>query len=429
MKELLQKAAAHVEQAEIYVKRVEDHSVSFQASKLKEITHTSEETTTLRLLHEGKLGSSQTTKPGSEDTMLQYALNTVKYGSPVNYSFPGEAKLGEVNIYDPNVTKVSLQEMLDIGADLIAALTAYDPNIKALAGVSKSLSSTSLENTLGFFGESLQSGWSLYFGGEYTSDEGFLTIYDSIAGAFLNRDVEKLKRHIIESFRIARNIVPFKEGQYPVIFSPSEVKTLITPMVACLSGKAISRGFSPWKGRLGEPLLDPRFSLVDDALVNGAVGSKAFDREGTPTSKRALFSNGILSGYLLDLQTAAELKMAPTGNGSIMGPTVNNLILEGGSTSYLTMIEDIEEGVLIDSTMGAWAGNPYGGQVSGNISLGYKIEKGKLVGRIKDCMFSLNVFTDLRDNLVRLSSEQSWKGNFCFPHVQLGNINITTKGE
>ncbi len=51
------------------------------------------------------------------------------------------------------------------------------------------------------------------------------------------------------------------------------------------------------------------------------------------------------------------------------------------------------------------AGNPYGGQVSGDISLGYKIEKGQIVGRIKDAMFSVNVFTDLRDNLVALSSD------------------------
>ena len=65
--------------------------------------------------------------------------------------------------------------------------------------------------------------------------------------------------------------------------------------------------------------------------------------------------------------------------------------------------------------------------MSGNISLGYKIEKGQIVGRIKDAMFSVNVFTDLRDNLVALSSDKLWRGNTCYPYLQLANVNISTK--
>ena len=48
----------------------------------------------------------------------------------------------------------------------------------------------------------------------------------------------------------------------------------------------------------------------------------------------------------------------------------------------------MKKGIVIDHTMGAWAGNPYTGTVTGNIALGYLVEDGEKVGRVKDCMFS-----------------------------------------
>ena len=203
--------------------------------------------------------------------------------------------------------------------------------------------------------------------------------------------------------------------------------TLINPLLACLNGKSIARGFSPLKGRLGDTMFDSQLTLIDDPHIDGASGSSAFDREGIPTERRILIEEGRINGFLLDLQSASELGLKPTGNGNLDGPTPNNVILSPGDVSFADMLRGIDEGVLIDMTMGAWAGNPYGGQVSGNISLGYKIERGQLVGRIKDSMFSLNIFADLQNNLGPLSKEQVWRDNCYFPYVQLNGVNVSTK--
>jgi len=427
MEALLHKALKLADQADIYAKKSVQHAVSFQASKLKDITRMEEEVWTLRLIKDGRLGSATSTKPDSLDVLLEYAANTVKHGAPVAYSLPGSAALVTPRTVDPRVFDVSQQEMLDIAADLVGALNAFDPKIKVFAGVGKASGSVILMNSAGFHATGEITNWHAYLGGEIVNEDGFLSVYDGIIGSDYTTDTGSLKAKVIESFRLAKENASLKPGQYPVIFAPAEVSCLVDPLLACLNGVGISRGFSPFKGRIGELAFDPRFSLIDDALVDGAVGSKGFDREGTPTGRRALIDSGKIGGYLLDLQTAHLLGLSPTGNGGASAPVPNNTLVLGGDKSYDEMLAGIDEGVLIEGTMGAWAGNPYGGQISGNISLGYKIEKGKIVGRVKDCMFSVNVFTDLRDNLTALSREQHWRGNTCYPYLQLANVNISTK--
>jgi len=428
VKELLSRAAKISEQAEVFHSQAEKQAVIFESGKLKELTSTEEQNTTLRMIKAGRLGSASSTKPSSGDTLLQYAANTLQFGSPIAYSFPAQGQLKHPLVRDERVSRVSQREMLELAAEMVAALNSYDPAIKAMAEVSKESGRYTLINSAGFSGECDYTSWVAVFGGELVSErDGFLHIYDYLAGTNFDGDTMSLKQRVIESFRLAKNTATIKPGQYPVIFAPAEVSCLINPLLACLNGKAIARGFSPFKGRLGEMALDQRLSIIDDATIDGALGSKGFDREGIPTGRRALISAGAIAGYLLDLQTAAELKMEPTGNGSTAGPVTNNVYIPGGDQSFAEMLAGIDEGLLIDGTMGAWAGNPYGGQVSGNISLGYKIEDGKLVGRIKDSMFSVNVFTDLRDNLASLSREQHWRGSSCYPYFKLKNVNISTK--
>lgn len=427
MRDLLEKARQVAEQAEVHEMRSVQQSVSFQSSKLKEVSQSEESLRTLRLIQGGRLGSAQSSKPGSDGDLLRYAQNTVKHGSPVKYNWHGAAHLACPRMYDSRLENVGEKQMLDIAREMVLALNEFDPAIMAMAGVSKSLSDVSMTNSEGFHGQDRFSQWSVFFGGELVNDEGFLMVYDYFAGTDLVLDTQRLQRRVIDAFRLARTIVPMGSGQYPVVFSPREAGSLVNPLLACLNGKAVAQGVSPFKGKVGQKLFDPRLTLRDDAHVAGAAGSRSFDREGIPTSPHRLIDNGHIASFLMDLQSAAELGMAPTGNGGPNGPAASNTILEAGDSSYEEMIGGIDEGVLIEMTMGAWAGNPYGGQVSGNIALGYRIENGKLTGRIKDAMFSVNVLDALRNQLHSLSREQSWIGNVCYPYIRLDDVNISTR--
>ncbi|GAG50602.1 unnamed protein product, partial [marine sediment metagenome] len=72
---------------------------------------------------------------------------------------------------------------------------------------------------------------------------------------------------------------------------------------------------------------------------------------------------------------------------------------------------DMKEGLVIEQLMGATQGNILGGDFSGNVLLGYKVESGKIVGRVKDTMVSGNVYQVLKQ-ITAIGSDARWVGSF-----------------
>ena len=91
------------------------------------------------------------------------------------------------------------------------------------------------------------------------------------------------------------------------------------------------------------------------------------------------------------------------------------------------MVSDIKEGLVIEYLMGAEQGNILGGDFSGNVLLGYKVESGKIVGRVKDTMVSGNVYQVLKQ-IMAIGSEARWVGSLLkTPHLYLPGLSVATK--
>ena len=127
----------------------------------------------------------------------------------------------------------------------------------------------------------------------------------------------------------------------------------------------------------------------------------------------------------MDLATSQKLGLPPNGTGGSKRPQDNNFILEPGSSRHEDILANMERGILIAGTMGTWAGNPYNGQVSGNISLGYLIEDGKIKGRIKDAMFTINIFQALREQIKLISADRKWVNNKYLPYILFNDVSIS----
>ena len=90
------------------------------------------------------------------------------------------------------------------------------------------------------------------------------------------------------------------------------------------------------------------------------------------------------------------------------------------------IISDIDEGILVDHLLGAGQGNELSGNFSANISLGYKIEKGKIIGRVKNTMISGNAFEALMDiEEISLERDQVY-GSMMLPYLQTKNVEISS---
>jgi PmbA protein len=176
----------------------------------------------------------------------------------------------------------------------------------------------------------------------------------------------------------------------------------------------VLEGASPLGDKLGKQVFDNKLSLVDDATLAYRPTSRPCDDEGVASRRIPLINEGRVSSFLYDLKTAAKVGTVSTGSGGRGGglpsPSYSALIFNPGDTAFEDMVADIKEGLIVEYLMGAGQSNVLGGDFSGNVLLGYKIEDGKIVGRVKDTMVSGNIYKVLKE-VVAIGSDNRWVGD------------------
>jgi PmbA protein len=95
---------------------------------------------------------------------------------------------------------------------------------------------------------------------------------------------------------------------------------------------------------------------------------------------------------------------------------------------YNAILKDVREGIVAEQLMGVGQNNPFNGDFSFNLHLGYKIENGEIVGRVKDTMVAGNAFEILKNGISEISKETEWVENsFKCPYVMLEGMTISSK--
>jgi PmbA protein len=192
-----------------------------------------------------------------------------------------------------------------------------------------------------------------------------------------------------------------------VIYDKRVASSLLGHLSSAINGAAIARGTSFLKSQMGQQIFSKGISIVDDPLRPRGLASRPFDGEGLTCSKRELIADGVLTGWVLDLRSARQLGLAPTGNGSRglsspPGPSTSNLHLEPGQLSPEQMIASIQQGLYITELIGNSV-NMVTGDYSRGAS-GFWIENGQLAfpvseitiaGNLRDMFMTLEPANDL----------------------------------
>ena len=183
-------------------------------------------------------------------------------------------------------------------------------------------------------------------------------------------------------------------GSFPVLFDERVASGLIGHLVSAINGRAVARGVSWLKDALNEQVLPEGMDLVEDPHRPRIGGSKPFDGEGLPTSRRAWVENGVLRGWVLDLASARQLGMQSTGNaargpGSAPSPSVGNLSLTPGAMSRDELIREMGTGLIITSMIGSSV-NPNTGEYSRGAS-GFWVENGEIIRPVNECTVAGNL--------------------------------------
>jgi len=434
MENILAQARKVAEEAEVFMVSSEETPVRFEANRLKHIQYRQRTTVALRIVRGGRIGFASTTQLDDSQRLVNDAVEAAQFGMSARFELPSIDSYPQIDVFDPKVESVAVEEMINLGEELIAAVRGHTPDIVCEAGVTKGIISVQIINSHGGQASYRKSVFSLGIEGSLIRDTDMLFVGEGESSCHPILQPKAVAEAVLQQLELAKDRASIPSRSLPVIFTPRGVASaLISPLMAAFNGKTVLEGASPIGNRLGQQVFDKKLWLWDDPTMAYQPQSRPCDDEGVPSQRTPLIEEGAVTSFLYDLQTAAQANTMSTGNGGRAGgglptPSPSAFVIAPGSTTFDEMVQDMKEGLVIEMLMGAEQGNVLGGDFSGNVLLGYKVESGKIVGRVKNTMVSGNVYQVLKE-IIAIGSEAKWVGGFLqTPHFYCPSLSVSTKG-
>ena len=140
---------------------------------------------------------------------------------------------------------------------------------------------------------------------------------------------------------------------------------------------------------MGTQIFGDHITIVEDPFIRRGHGSRPFDGEGLSCHRRNLIENGVLTGWVLDLRSARQLGLQPTGQGSRGGPSTSNVYLPAGAPSPEEQIKSITQGLYVTELIGSSINNVTGDDSRG--ASGFWIENGELTYPVSEITIAGNL--------------------------------------
>ena len=425
---ILDLALKDSDSAEVIYEEGESRSISFENNKLKSVYTKSIRGIGLRVIKDGKIGFSSTTDFRNPQQLVINALESANFGQEAKFEFQTKSQLKDTKLFDENVVNYPIDKGIQLGNDAIEKILSVNPDYECGVSIGKGVGKSRLLNSKGLDTSTRSTSFGTSMDILFVKEKGLLWVGEGESSARVDDDLSKLTTKMLYDLKLAEKEVDISTAAYPVVFTSKAIGNLLSTFESGCNGKLVQKGVSPLTGKLGEKIIDERISIYDDPTIDYADGSYDCDDEGVPAQRTPMFEAGVLKNYIFDLQTAGIMNTKSTGNGtrsfsSQPSPGNSNVIVEPGDMKFEDMIKDMKRAILVDQVLGGGQSNVLAGEFSVNIDLGYLVENGEIVGRVKDCMVAGNVF-DVFNNIIALGDKSDWHGSLRVPPFYFKSINL-----
>jgi len=411
--------------AKLHLRHEDKLECEFEAGEVKSAGSKETLICTAEVLINGSKGTSTGNRLEDVSTIVERAVALARTaGSAAHFdAYPAPADTTPVETRSERTLALSADEIIEASRRMDELVKTYGADLYIRCGGDRTASESLLVTTGGVCNSWERTAWSLGLFAQRMRGTDMVLTHDQRAWGELDGtyDVEAIAERLIEDMRRAETIVEPPSGRVKAYLPPDTLARFLFALVLGISGRNVAKGESPLRDRVGEQVLAPTLTIIDDPHQPFAPGARSIDDDGVPTQRQTLFENGVLQRFLYDLDTAGLAKTEPTGNN---GCTPNNLVVQPGTQPSAELLKSIDDGLFIRGLIGFGQSNVMNGDVSANVGLGFRIKNGEIVGRVKDTMIAGNLYELLAKNVV-LSADLDYTG--CFPHAVIDGLAVSTK--
>lgn len=406
--------AKGADDAEAVINAGREFTVNVRKGEIEKLIEAESRTLGLRLYRDGRASATYTSdlSPEGIEEFVDRALDLALIADPDEFrrlpDFDAQPSLPDLNLYDQAIARLTPAEQIDWAKRCEAALFAADPRITNSDGAefASETGTIAFANSRGFSGSYPTSGASLQV--EAVVDDAdqkkrsdyWYTVERSLARLQSPEEVAR-----IAAERVLRKLGPRKIStrEVPVVFEPAMTRSLLRELSSAVMGTALYRRSSFLIGREGEQVASPLVTIVDDATIPGAVGSRPFDAEGVPTRRNVLFERGVFKQFLFDSYTANRTGHRSTGSagggiGSMPTVRTSNLVLEAGRHTPEQIIASVQDGLYLTELMGFGVNLTTGDLSQGaagfwieNGAISYPVSEINIAGNLKQLLLGIEM--------------------------------------
>lgn len=381
----------------------------------------------IRVLKDNKMGFAFTSDLGKINQTANQALENTKLNNPdENYGFSQPQKVNDVNkLYDKKFENLDLDEAIDFLNNIIEKANDTKCEVTS-AGFSASSGESLILNSNGVSIANKGTGFGAGLSVNIEGKENVATAYDSISSRFYDLDGDKLARDVCKLAMDSVDTKSIETKDYDVVLDYYAATGLLSTFLAAFNAENVQRQRSILHDKINEEIVSPTLSIANDPTLEKRMYSTKCDGEGTVSKKTNLVENGVLKSFMYDIYTANKGNTTSTGNGyrgsysSTPQVSPSNITLEFDSEIG---VDEISEGVLTTSVLGAHTANPISGDFSVEASNAFKIENGEISYPINKAMISGNIFEILK-KCEGVKSEIKQYGPFILPKILVHNLRV-----
>ena len=220
-------------------------------------------------------------------------------------------------------------------------------------------------------------------------------------------------RRAVAKAQAGRDPVEVPPGAWPVILEAPAVATVVQFLAYLgFGGRSWLEGRAFTSERLGEPVVDSRLTLVDDAVSPVSTGLP-FDYEGTPKQRVELLKDGVATAVVHDRHSAKQAGVSSTGHGlpapNTHGPlALDPVLLPGNDGSVEDLIARCERGLLITRFHYTNVVHPKETSITGMTRDGtFLVADGRITSGVRNLRFTQSILGAL-EHIDGLSTETAY---------------------